>query len=172
MMVAFSGVIVVLRPTTNGVLYAAMLPLGSALCYALAAVLTRRFAAAVDLWSLTLSLNIVFVVFGAGGIATLSIVDPGIPYPFLFEAWFPLYFDGLVIILGLAVISLAIHIFLARAYQLGPIQVVASLDFSYLGFAALWSAVIFGIQPGWYTVAGTTLICGAGIALVLRDRTL
>ncbi|MFC4734027.1 hypothetical protein [Salipiger abyssi] len=70
----------------------------------------------------------------------------------------------------LAIISIAIHVLLARAYQLGPTVVVAGLDFSYLVFAALWAVVFFGTIPNLPVVTGTCLIGGAGLWGVMSSR--
>jgi drug/metabolite transporter (DMT)-like permease len=170
MAVAFSGVIVLLQPVASDHILAALLPLASALCYAFAAVFTQRYTRLTHPWTLTLSLNIVFCISGACGMLLFSLLDTKVDYPFLFNAWSHLSLSDLASLAGLALISLAIHLFLARAYQLGPVPVVASLDYSYLGFAALWSILLLGAQPGWATLTGTLLIGGAGVVSILKGR--
>lgn len=168
--VAFCGVLIVLRPAGDSFSATALIPVASALCYALAAVITRGRTGAVDPWTLTLSLNIVFAIAGGIGIAALLILDPPASYPFLLTAWSPLDEKNIAVVCVLATISIGIHIFLARAYQLGPTSVIAGLDFSYLGFAALWAFVVFSTVPDTPTVIGTILISAAGLWGVLRQR--
>lgn len=127
--VAFIGVLVVLRPAGDGFSIAALIPLASALCYALAMVTTRGRMGAVDAWTLTFSLNLVFAVVGFGGIVLSAIAAKPEIYPFLLTAWAPIGFEDAAILALLALISIAIHVLLARAYQLGPTAVVAGLDF-------------------------------------------
>lgn len=165
LIVAFCGVLVVLRPT-EGFTLAALIPLASALLYALAAVATRGPVASANAWVLILSLNLVFVVVGGIGICILLIVQPDPSYPFLLSAWAALDLQNMATVAMLAAISIGIHVFLARAYQLGPTSVVAGLDFSYLGFAALWALILFGTVPNAPTVGGTLLIAAAGLWVV------
>lgn len=169
-MVAFCGVLIVLRPASDGFAAAALLPLASALCYALAAVTTRGRTGIVDPWALTLSLNVVFLVTGAIGILALHLLDPSAShYPFLLTAWSPLDAAAAAVACLLAAVSIGIHVFLARAYQLGPTAIVAGLDFSYLVFAGVWALLLLGTVPTGPTVVGTILIGAAGL-WGMRDR--
>ena len=163
LVLAFCGVLVVLRPNQDGFTLAALIPLVSALLYALAAVTTRGRIARENAWVLILSLNLVFVAVGGIGVCVLLIARPDPSYPFLLTAWSTLETKNLATVAALAVISIGIHVFLARAYQLGPTAVVAGLDFSYLVFAAFWALVLFGTVPNAPTVVGTFLIGLAGV---------
>ncbi|MEM7653443.1 MAG: DMT family transporter, partial [Pseudomonadota bacterium] len=167
--VAFFGVLVVLQPTGEDFAWAMLVPLVSALCYAVAAVITRGRSNIVDPWALTLSLNIVFALVGAAGMLAVLLVGEDQRFPFLLTVWAPLDGDAVVSLTILAVASIGIHLFLARAYQLGPMPVIAGLDFSYLGFAVLWGLVILGTIPSWTTILGMTLIGIAGYWCVARQ---
>lgn len=168
--VAFVGVLIVLRPAGDAFSMAALIPLASALCYAVAMVTTRGRMGSVDAWVLTFSLNVVFTGVGlAGSIAAALIARPE-SYPFLLTAWAPLNGENGPVVALLALISIAIHVLLARAYQLGPTALVAGLDFSYLVFAALWAIVFFATIPSIPVIAGTCLIGGAGLWGVMSMR--
>lgn len=168
--VAFFGVLVVVQPTGEAFSAAALIPLASALCYAIAAVVTRANASETGPWALTVSVNIVFVVIGGAGVAILTIFTPDPVYPFLMRTWIPLSRETFVSLSVLAAISIGIHLALARAYQAGPMTAVASLDYSYLLFAALWAFVFFGTVPDSMVVAGTGLIVAAGIWITFGYR--
>lgn len=163
LVLAFCGALIVLQPSRGGFTLTALIPLVSALLYALAAITTRGRIPSENAWVLILSLNLVFATVGGIGICALLIVKPDPSYPFLLTAWSTLDLTNLVTVAVLAAISIGIHVFLARAYQLGPTSVVAGLDFSYLGFAALWALILFGTVPNAPTVAGTLLIGSAGL---------
>lgn len=79
-LVAFTGVLVVLRPGGEAFAAAALIPLLSALCYALAAVVTRRPLGKIGPWSLAFFLNVDFVV---AGVATATAIGQPEAYPFL-----------------------------------------------------------------------------------------
>lgn len=167
---AFVGVLIVLRPNGDEFSLVALIPLASALCYAFAMVTTRGRMGAVDAWVLTFSLNIVFAVSGLAGIIVSAVVAHLDAYPFLLTAWAPLDAKNAPVVVLLAFVSIAIHVLLARAYQLGPTVVVAGLDFSYLVFAALWAVLFFGTIPSSPVVTGTCLIGGAGLWSVMNTR--
>ena len=52
-----------------------------------------------------------------------------------------------------------------RGYRLGPIALLAPVEYSWLGFAALLGLVAFGEVPGPATLAGSALILVGGVAL-------
>lgn len=167
--VAFLGVLIVLRPESGDLSPATLIPLASALCYALAAVTTRGRMSVSDPWVLTLSLNLVFAGVGGAGMLGLVLVDPPNDYPFLLSPWSPLNAGTIGTLAVLAAISIGIHVFLARAYQWGPTSVVAGLDYAYLVFAALWAFLILGTAPSLQTAAGTALIAAAGLWGMFRQ---
>ena len=160
---AFSGVLIVLRPTGDAFTPAALVPLISALCYAIAAVLTKANATEASPWALTVSVNLAFVLIGATGVGLLTIISPEPSYPFLLENWVSVSNETVGNLILLAAVSVAIHLGLARAYQVGPIGTVASLDYAYLIFAAIWGFVFFGTVPDNLVIIGTALIAAAGL---------
>lgn len=168
--VAFCGVLIVLRPGGETFSMAALLPLASALCYAVAMVATRGRLGVVNVLVLTFALNFVFAVVGLAGMALAAGLDRVETYPFLLTPWVTLDGRSAAGIVLLAAVSVAIHLLLARAYQLGPTALVAALDFSYLGFAAGWALVFFATVPSAPVVAGSALIGLAGVWSVLHRR--
>lgn len=161
---AFIGVLIILRPSGSDFSLAALIPLASALFYACAMVATRGKVGTMSAWVLTLSLNIVFLLCGLIGILVSTLIDQPDLYPFLLTPWVSISQENALIMALLALISIGIHMLLARAYQLGPTAVVASLDFSYLGFSALWAVIFFGTIPGLPVIIGTCLIGFAGLS--------
>lgn len=167
---AFIGVLIVLRPAGEQFSMAALIPLASALCYALAMITTRGRIGSVDAWVLTFSLNLVFAVVGLAGVIVTAVLARAEAYPFLLTSWAALDRKTTLVVGLLALISIAIHVLLARAYQLGPTATVAGLDFSYLLFAALWAMIFFGTMPGFPVLIGSFLIGGAGLCCMMSAR--
>jgi len=168
--VAFCGVLIILHPTGDVFSFFMLIPLASALFYALAAVITRGRTSRVSPWTLTLSLNLCFAALGTIGVGVLSAAGSDPSYPFLLTAWTPLGADAWASLALLAVISIGIHLALARAYQAGPTSVVASFDYAYLVFAAIWGFVLFGTIPDVFVISGTIIIAASGWWMTVERR--
>lgn len=57
----------------------------------------------------------------------------------------------------------------AIAYQKGPSSIIATFDFAYVGFAAIWGFVLFSEVPAPRVSAGIVMIVIAG-ALATRKK--
>ena len=68
----------------------------------------------------------------------------------------------------LAVVVILGSIFAAVAYQNGPSAVIATYDYSYLAFSALWGFALFAEVPDALAIFGMGLIVTAGL-MVLRS---
>lgn len=161
----FLGVLVILRPGTEAFSWAMTLPLLAAGAYALAMVITRSKCGTTAPLALSFALNLCFLVAGLLGVAALWLLDPLLPAvanPFLLGDWVPLERRewGLLVLLALLFVAVATGV--ARAYQCGPPAVIATFDYAYLPFAALWGLLLFRELPDAWTVAGMALIAVAG----------
>lgn len=166
MLAAFCGVLIVLQPGSGAFTVWSVIPLFAAICYAMVAMITRAKMQVIDPMVLVISLNLVFVGVGGLGVIALMIVQPPPTYPFMLTAWSPLNIELIATTGFLSAISVGVHLLLAKAYQLGPTITVASLDYSYLVFAALWGGLFLGAVPGLMVVFGTVIICAAGITML------
>ena len=169
-LLGFIGVVAILRPGTQAFSYLTLLPIGSALFYALAAIVTRARCSGERSLVLSLALNI--SLLAAGAIATGGIVVWGptasqaAAYPFLLGPWATMGAREWGIITLLAILIVGISAGVAKAYQSGPPAIIATFDYGYLVFAAFWSFVFFSELPDAVTIAGMLLIAGAGLLAV------
>lgn len=168
----FGGVLLVLRPDAAGLSFYAVLPLASAMLYAGAMILTGTKCRTDHPLTLSLALNIAFLIVGLIASAALLLLPDGtaerLDLVFLLGPWTPLTAETWV---AAAILSLAIIVGSfggAIAYQIGPASVVGVFDYSYLAFAALWGFVFFGEAPDVLTALGMGLIFGAGALVALR----
>ena len=161
--VGFAGVMLIVRPAAAGFRPLALVPISAAFLYAVAAVVTRARCTQVPAPTLALWLNL--TLLGCGGVASLLtfFAPPALAtaYPFLFATWRPMAGPDLSVIVSLSALMIGIGIGLARAYKSPKPQVIATFDYSFLIFGALWGYVFFGEIPDTWTLLG-----GAG-ALVL-----
>ena len=168
--IGFAGVIVIVRPDTGQVNYYVLLPLVAAVLYAIAMILTRTKCAAESPVVLALSLNVGFIVIGFVATVIITVWDPSElivnQNSFLFGNW--LWPDTMGW-LAMAVLGIVIVIgstFAAIAYQNGPSATVASFDYSYLVFSAMWGLIFFSEVPDLLSVVGMLMITGAGLIAV------
>jgi len=168
----FAGVLLILKPEASGFNEYALLPLAAAILYALAMILTRTKCREENPLVLSLSLNVSFVVIGL--LATLLIaIAPGSASEaqgasFLLGEWSSM---GGTEWLSMALLAVAVimgSVGAAIAYQVGPPATIATFDFAYLGFSALWGVLFFAEVLDVVTVAGMLLIIAAGVLAVRR----
>jgi drug/metabolite transporter (DMT)-like permease len=169
-LLGFGGVLVIIKPGTDAFSWLTLLPILSAVFYALAAIVTRTKCIDERPLVLSLALNIAFLLTGAISSAAIAWWAPsreivGIN-PFLLGRWSAMGVREWEIIAMLAVLIVAISAGVARAYQCAPSAIIATFDYSYLVFAALWSLTIFAEPPGTADIIGMILIAGAGILAV------
>ncbi|HXP74810.1 MAG TPA: DMT family transporter [Stellaceae bacterium] len=169
-LVGFGGVLVIVRPGSEAFSWPTLLPILSAMCYALAAIVTRIKCVDEKPLVLSLALNAAFLLTGAIASAAIARWAPsprivGIN-PFILGYWSALGAREWEIVAMLAVLIVAVSAGVARAYQSAPSAIIAAFDYSYLVFAALWSFAIFAEPPSAIEIAGMTLIAGAGWLVV------
>ncbi len=166
----FAGVVIIVRPDVEGFNAYVFLPLLAAILYALAMILTRTKCLHENPKVLSFSLNLMFILMGL--VATLVIViwtpskDVTDLNPFLLGNWTQLDTKAWLAMVTLGVVTVIGSIFAAIAYQKGPSAVVASFDYSYLVFSALWGLVFFAEVPDSLTILGMVMIAVAGLIAV------
>lgn len=168
----FVGVLLVLRPDASGLSVYAVLPLLSAMLYAGAMILTGTKCRTDHPLTLSLALNISFLVVGlivTGIFLVLPETSPPSPdLMFLLGPWTELTSDTWK---AAAILSIAIIVGSAGAaiaYQIGPASIVGVFDYSYLVFAAIWGFLFFAETPDMLTGFGMALIFSAGALVALR----
>jgi len=166
----FFGVLVIVRPDADGFNAYVLLPLLAAVLYAVAMILTRTKCLDENPKILSLSLNITFIVMGIVASILIAIWDPAQSardtYPFLIGDWAALDLSGWLTMSVLAVVVILGSLFAAIAYQNAPSSVVATFDYSYLAFAALWGLLVFSEVPDTLTILGMVMIFGAGMIAI------
>src|SRR5690554_1115550 len=154
--VGMLGVLVVLRPTGEGLLSLAGLALlGAAVCYSFATITVRVLARrdsteAMVFWFLAM------LAVGAGLLAL-----PG---------WVPIRAEDLWVI-GLVGVSGALgQVVLTNAFRLGEASQIAPLEYSGLVWVVLMDLWVWGVLPDHMTWVGAGIIVASGIYLLHRER--
>lgn len=170
----FVGVLIILRPATDGFSLPALIPVGAAMLYALAAIITRAKCSGETPTALALAVNISLLAVGLTASALIALWQPGPAqasiYPFLLGYWVTMDARAWGIIALLASLMVLISLGLAKAYQSAPASIIATFDYSYLLFAAFWSFVMFGQAPDGTTIIGMLMIAAAGLLVIERSE--
>jgi drug/metabolite transporter (DMT)-like permease len=166
----FCGVLLILRPQAEDFNLYALLPIISAVLYALGMILTRTKCRDERPMVLSLWMNIMFILVGVVASLVIFLLQPteGVRHAnlFLFGDWSPMDFSAWGDMTILAVALLAGSLGAAIAYQSGPASTVAIFDFGYVAFAIIWGVLLFKEVVDFTTIIGILMIVTGGILSV------
>ena len=154
--VGLVGVLVVLRPTCEGMLtWAGLAVLVAAFGYAVSAITVRVLARtdpsqAITFWLLAL------MALGAGALAL-----PG---------WVPLRAQDLWIVGGIGVAGAIGQYAITEAFRLAEASRVAPLEYSALVWGLLLDLTLWGVLPDAVTWIGAAIIVASGLYLIRREK--
>lgn len=164
----FVGIILVLRPGGEAFVWATLLPILSAILYALAMILTRTKCRNEHPATLALGLNATFIIVGFAGLFVGWMFQFEIT-GFLSPDWTIMGSEEWRTTAILASLILVASVGTAVAYQAAPASTVGTFDFAYVGFALIWGALFFAERPDNVALAGMALIVVAGMLAVRRS---
>ncbi|MFT3689897.1 DMT family transporter [Paenirhodobacter sp.] len=162
--VGFIGALFVIQPSFTKFGTVALFPLGTALCFALYILLTRRLSR--DVHPVTMQLHT--AVFGAliclpllliGGVLGSEEVRLTAPEG-IFWLW--------CACVGIA--STVSHMSMSYALKFAPSATLAPLHYFEMITATLFGYLVFGDFPNALTWLGVAIITGSGLYLVHRER--
>jgi drug/metabolite transporter (DMT)-like permease len=170
LMLAFVGVLIVIRPGSSVFDPASLIMIAATVCYALGHMLTRPLGARVSTVVMGLYQNMAFLavaallglIFGSG--AWHSDAHPSLSY--LTAGWtLPSPFHVLLLCF-IGVSAAAAILLFTRAYALAEPSFVAPFEYTGLIWAVLLGFVMFGVLPGPSTLVGATFIIAAGFFML------
>lgn len=164
--VGFLGALLVIQPSFADLGAVAVFPLGTALCFALYMIMTRKMAKAISPIALqgytagAASLFILPLLFAFDGSGS-SLLDPAMPY-------------GIAIwtLLGVGVISTISHLLISFALRLAPAATIAPLQYLEIVAATVIGYWFFGDFPNSLTWVGIFIIVGSGLYVFMREQAL
>ena len=150
------GVLVLLRPTGEGLLsLAALAVLLAALMYAVSAITVRVLARTDSTQSMMVWLMAMIAV-GAGVLAI-----PG---------WVPLRAVDGWLILGVGIAGALGQYAITEAFRRGEASLIAPLEYTALLWGVLLDASLWGVLPDRVTWLGAAIIVASGLYLLRRER--
>lgn len=162
--------LLILRPDAEAFSAYSLLPVLSAILYAVAMILTRSRCRDEHPLVLSLALNLSFIAVGLLATFLIGLWGPAAEAddPFLWGRWTRMDARAWLAMAVLAVAVVIGSVGAAVAYQKGPSAVVATFDFCYVAFAAVWGFLLFAEAPDRVTLLGIALIVTAGILSIRR----
>jgi drug/metabolite transporter (DMT)-like permease len=151
----FVGVLFIVRPGSAVFSPAALLALGTALCFATYQLLTRRLAG-IDSTMATLFIG---ALVGAVGVSCLLPFYWGLPQSALHA----------VLFLALGVLGAAGHFVLIRAFEYAPASVLAPFVYTQLATVLVLGYAVFGDFPDGWSLVGMAIIVLSGAWLAARQ---
>lgn len=154
--IGFLGVMVVLRPTGEGVLtLAGLAVLVSALGYAVSAI-TVRVLSRTDSSQAMVVWLLVGIATGAGALA--------LPH------WRPVATSDLWLIAGVGLTGALGQYFVIEAFRLGEASAIAPLEYTALLWGVLLDFGLWHVLPDGATWVGAGIIVASGLYLLQRER--
>ncbi len=153
-MVGLAGVLVVLRPGTEGLSLGHAAALTAAVCSSFASVVVRKIGAeerAVVLLLYPMLANFVFL---------------GAALPLVYR---PMPIEHLGMVGIIALFGFVAMLFIIAAYRSAQAVVVAPMQYSQMIWATIYGALIFHETPDRWTLTGGGIIIASGLYIVLRE---
>ena len=153
-LVGLVGAMIVVRPGSDVFQWAALLPIGSALFFAIFQLITRKLAGQDSTMTTLLYTQ---VVAAAGAVLAA---------PFF---WTPVtgYQFGYAFLAGM--VGLAAHICMFNAFCLADASLLAPINYTRIVASVLLGYFMFGDLPDIYTIAGGAVIIGSGLFVIWRE---
>ncbi len=150
------GVLVVLRPTGEGVLsLAGVAVLVAAVGYSVSAITVRVIARTDSTQAITFWLLALMAV-GAGALA--------------WPAWVPLRTEDAWLIGGIGVAGALGQYTITEAFRLGEASLIAPLEYTALVWGVALDLALWGVLPDSITWLGAAIIIASGLYLIRRER--
>lgn len=152
--IGLAGAMIVVRPGSDVFQWAALLPIGSAMFFAMFQLLTRKLAGHDSAFTTLFYTQIV-----ATGGALLAA-------PFF---WTPisLYQLGFAFLAGC--VGLTAHLCMFNAFRLADASLLAPINYTRIVASVLLGYWIFGNLPDIYTILGGAVIIGSGLFVIYRE---
>ena len=153
-LVAMLGAMIIIRPGLSVFTPAALLPLCCAVCYAAAALLTRKVGATESVWTA--------MIWGpAVGTVTLTLAAP-LYWTGFAAADLPLF--ALLVALGTGA-----QLCLIRSFSITEASVVAPFGYVGIVLATVWGIVLYDEFPDALSMVGASVIVAAGLYVWHRE---
>ena len=173
-LLGLAGVGIMLRPGSEVFRLVSLLPVLAALSYAAMTMMTRRLGMQERAGAMAFYIQIAFILVSS--LVGLGIGDGSYnqydneTLAFLLRAWrWPDSEEFLLLVACGFIVGLGGYL-LSQAYRLAQASIVAPFEYSSLPFALMVGYYFWGDWPDWIAFAGSGLIIGSGLIVVLLEQ--
>ena len=154
--VGLVGVLLIVRPGTDGFTIWSLYALGAVVCVTLRDLATRRLGANVPTMSVTLMAAVTMTVF----FGLYSTTEP----------WAQLSPRLVALIVGASVLIIGAYWFSIQVMRQGDIGFIAPFRYTGLVFALILGLAVFGDWPDVVTLLGAGIVVATGVFTLYRER--
>lgn len=151
----FIGALIIIRPGSGAMQWAALLPLGAACSFALYQIATRQLSQSDQ------PLTTLFYSAAVGAPITCLIM------PFI---WVAPDWQGWVMMAGMGLIGGISHFTLIKAFTAAPAAVVSPFNYTNLIWATVLGFIVFNELPDGWTLVGALIIIVSGLYAFFREQ--
>lgn len=156
--VGFVGVLVIIRPGTDGFDGWSLMALLSVAFVVGRDLSTRRLPARVP------SVTVAF--WSAAAVSMLGLVLS------LREPWQPVTPQAVALIMAAATFVVAGYLFVIKVMRVGDVSFTSPFRYTSLVWAVVLGALIFGEMPDGWSILGALIVVGSGLFTLYRERQL
>jgi S-adenosylmethionine uptake transporter len=163
-LVGFACALLVIRPSYDLYGTAALLPLGTAVCFAGYLAMSRSLARDGDALTMqfttgvagALVMSLALAVGTGGGVALLTPIVPSS--------------EAMLLLLGMGCVATVGHLLLTQAFRHAPAGLLAPFQYLEIVSATLLGYLLFDDLPDALTMLGIAVIVGSGLYVFHRER--
>ncbi|MCC9623908.1 DMT family transporter [Thalassospira sp. MA62] len=152
--VGFAGVLVIVRPGANAFEPVALLPVATALTYAILMLSARFLDTRESMWTLLLYLS------------ASSAILTGLMVGFF---WTPIRAEDILLFVAIALFGTLGMTMITQAFRLSEAPTVAPFDYTALIWATALGWFFWGETPDMMTFVGAAIITASGLFIIFRE---
>lgn len=155
--IGFTGVVIILRPSTDGINTYYLFALGTVMFMVLRDLCTRRFDPEMP------SLFIAFTTSTLMTFASAAMIP--------FDGWQQVSAENISVLAGAALFIFFGYLFTIMTVRVGEISFAAPFRYTGLIWAMIIGVIVFDHIPDTAVLLGSAIVVGTGLYSLLRERT-
>ena len=162
--VGFLGALLIIQPTFEEVGYIALLPVVTAFCIAIFAILTRKLSHSEDPWSMQVETGFWGLLISIAAIALFGRSGPATFAPSIPDS------TTMVWLFGVGLAAAISGILSVYAYRAAPASTLAPLQYLEIVTTTIFGWLVFRDFPDAIKWLGIAIIIGSGLFIIWRER--